>query len=322
MTLSRRDLILATGGAALAVALPVWAGAQSIEGRAFGGSWRVALPPEADPTVAIRVVGEVVEQVDGTLSPWRKGSEISRFNRSSDTGWQSCGDEISAVTATALGIAQLTDGAFNPTIGPVVARYGFGPIKGRAGRWQDIQTEPGRLRKAAAGRTLDFCGIAKGFALDKIADRLAANGIPNALIDLGGDVKAVGLRPDGAPWRVGIERPGSDGFDMQRVLKIGNGLALATSGTAAQGFADRGHSIAHLIDPGTGRPIPGEAFSVSVLAKEGMRADALATALAVMGPERGANFARALGVAALFVSVRDNEVAEVMTGEFMRHVII
>jgi thiamine biosynthesis lipoprotein len=322
MTLSRRDMILATGGAALAVAFPAWAGGHSIEGRAFGGSWRLALPTEADLIVAANVVEQVIEQVDATLSPWRESSEISRFNRSADTRWHRCGDEISEVAAASLEIADLTDGAFNPTVGPIVSRYGFGPIEGRAGRWQDIVTEPGRLRKTAAGRTLDFCGIAKGYALDRIAVGLEAQGISDALIDLGGDVKAIGLRPNGSLWRVGIERPGAPGLEMQRVVAIGAGLALATSGTAAQGYADQGRSIAHLIDPGTGRPISGEAFSVSVVAESGMRADALATALTVMGPEKGADRARGLGIDALFVSVRENVGTEVMTGDFMRHVIV
>ena len=321
MLLSRRNLILTAGGAALMAALPARAGTQAVGGRAFGSTWRLVLPQETDPRPAALVVERVTERINATLSPWRTKSEITVFNGSPETGWQSCSEEMAAVADSALAIAQLSGGAFDPTVGPLVARFGFGPISGQAGLWQDIATAPGQLKKADPDLTLDFCGIAKGYALDIIAEELGSLGISSALIELGGEVRVIGVRPDGMPWRIGIERPGTAGSEMQRVVAPGVDLALATSGTSAQGFSAQGRSVAHLINPNTSRPIPGDAFSVSVLAKTGMRADALATALAVMGPDVGADWAQGLGVDAMFVSVRRGYVEEKMTGNFESRVI-
>ncbi|MGB5557604.1 MAG: FAD:protein FMN transferase [Paracoccaceae bacterium] len=312
--------MLASTGAAFVAALPACASTNALGGRAFGSGWRLVLSSDTDQNAAAAVVTRVVQEVDASLSPWRNDSEIGVFNRSRKTRWQSCSDAVAKVTSECLWVAGFTDGAFDPTVGPLVARFGFGPIRGRAGVWRDITIRAGQLRKAAPDLTLDFCGIAKGYALDQISDGLKSLGVSDALVELGGEVRAMGRHPGGARWRVGIERPGLGPLEMQRVVSPG-ARSLATSGTTTQGYAVDDRSIGHLINPQLGRPIPGGAFSVSVLAETGIRADALATALAVMGPDRGTDFASSMGIAAMFATASAGSVRETMTGDFAKHVI-
>jgi thiamine biosynthesis lipoprotein len=326
MQITRRHLIL-TAAAGLLAGPAGAAPVQVLGGAAFGSTWRLVLPEAADATRARAAVAGVIARVDATLSPWAAASEIARFNRGSATGWQEAGPEVRAVAAESLAVARLTGGAFDPTVGPLVARYGFGPIRGEPGVWSDIALAPdGRLRKAAPHLTLDFCGIAKGHALDLIAARLAALGLASGLIELGGELRALGRHPAGRPWTIGIERPGSGtaaggGLAFQRLVAPG-ARALATSGTAAQGVAAGGRNLSHLIDPGTGRPAEPDLASVSVLAATGARADALATALCAMGTARGVALARRLDIPALFLSGPGPDPTETMTGDFAAHVLV
>ncbi len=321
MNLTRRDFILS--GSAMAIAAATQADASVIElgGRAFGSYWRALVPAQADSAIANRVIQEVVLVVDACMSPWRSDSEVSKFNAHPSTDWYSISQEISVVVDQCRAVARLTDGAFDPTIGPVVARYGFGPIKGKAGSWREIEVDGDRIRKKRAELTLDFCGIAKGYALDLIARALAESGIADALIELGGEVRALGEHPEGRAWQIGIERPFGFGLEFQRIVAPGD-LSLATSGTLAQGVESDGHMTTHIIDPATRRPIASNLVQVSVLADTGMRADCLATALSVMGHIAGAKLAERENIAVLFLTRNaDGSLDETMTSLFARYTI-
>lgn len=322
MTLTRRDMIIGMGALAFAAPMPVCAGnnVQILDGPAFGTAWRLVLPAGADADAARRTVMETVGKIDAAMSPWRPDSEISRFNRSTRTGWQDASAEICTVAAEALAVARLTGGTFDPTVGPLVARFGFGPITGSLGRADAIACRRGALRKSDPGLTLDLCGIAKGYALDRIAARLGLQGIGNALVELGGEVRALGRHPSGRPWQVAIERPGGRSFAAQRIITPGS-LALATSGHAPQGSNGPRGQISHLIDPVNNRPALSALAAVSVLAPTGCRADALATALTVLGPKRGPGMARRLKIPALFLILRDHGVYEIATAGFDRHIL-
>ncbi len=321
MTLTRRDLIIGAGALAFVAPMSARAGnmTQVLDGPAFGSAWRLVLPAGADTTAARRVVETAIGAIDAIMSPWRTDSEVSRFNRSAQTGWQDISAETCAVTAEALEIAHLSGGAFDPTIGPLVARYGFGPIAGPQAHAGRIGCRPAALRKSDPGLTLDLCGIAKGHALDRIGAQLRMQGI-SALIELGGEVLALGAHPSGRAWQIAIEAPGAQPFAAQRIVAPGS-LALATSGHAPQGYNGPRGRISHLIDPATKRPALSALASVSVLAPTGCRADALATALTVLGPERGPALARRLAIPALFLIRRDGGIDEVTTADFDRHII-
>jgi thiamine biosynthesis lipoprotein len=223
------------------------------------------------------------------------------------------------VASEALAIAKQTSGAFDPTIGPLVSKFGFGPIMGGMGSYTDISVREDAVQKTAPDLTLDLCGIAKGYALDQIVEALALAGIDNALVEVGGEVRTLGQHPTGRNWKVAISDPNSVLFRTSRVVDPGS-YALATSGHSANGLLGA-VSVSHLIDPHRGRPAPTTLASVSVLAPTALRADALATAICAVGLDAGVDLARRLNVAALFLPNDTVEQTETMTGEFSRHVL-
>lgn len=320
MRMTRRSFLVSTAGMMACALRPATAGTIGIGGQAFGGTWRAALPDKAQAYAMQRLVASVVAQVNQAMSPYLVGSEISVFNRSDRLDWQACSEPLTMVAEQALEISAMTGGAFDPTIGPLVNRFGFGPIHGERARPQDLSVGVNGLRKATPGLTLDLCGIAKGYALDRIVDALPLIGVNSALIELGGEVGTLGRHPDGRPWHVGIERPDAEPGRVGQVVAPGH-LALATSGTGRQHVTLGQGGISHLIEPRTGRPVDAAPVSVSVLAETAMRADALATALMVMGVERGAAFAEAHSISALFVRLDSGGSHAVMTAGFERHVI-
>jgi thiamine biosynthesis lipoprotein len=311
---TRRSFLRTAAAAGLALALPHPLRAEQIfGGHAFGSSWRVVAPASADASAIRQTVARIVAETDAEMSPFRANSAISHFNRSEPGGWQDAPATLCEVAGAALKVAAATGGAFDPTIGPLVSRFGFGPVKGSPGGLGALWVRADGLCKTRAGVTLDLCGIAKGHALDRIAEALRPEA--NLLIELGGEVRALGVHPAGRPWQVAVERPGA-GFAVQRIVAPGV-LALATSGTAANGYDEGGRRLSHLIDPRMKRPLSGALASVTVLDASAMRADALSTALMVLGPERGVALARRLRIPALF----QTSGREVMTGDFERYVV-
>lgn len=310
MRLSRRGLIVSAGGALAASALPSWAGAQArtLGGPAFGASWTLVAPAPLDEAAVHDAFADIIASVDAAMSPFRAGSEITRFNRAATTDWLPLSAATRAVVAEGLRVAALTQNAFNPTLGPLVGRFGFGPITdGIAGLPDEIALGDSAVRKARARLTLDLNGIAKGHALDRMAAACAALGLADYLIELGGEVFAAGRHPSGRAWQVGVERPTSEG-GVQRVVTT-DGAALATSGSAVNAYEWQGRRYAHIVDPATGRPADSALASVTVAAATAMTADALATALYAMGPERGPDFAASAAIEALFVMEDGRETA-------------
>lgn len=316
MRMTRRDLLM-SGAAACMAGLPADAAPARIDGPAFGSSWHAVLPATADTAAATRAVMAEIEAVDAAMSPYRGGSDLSRFNRLRDRDWIPVPAALAGLLNSALAIRARTGGAFDPTVGPIVHHFGFGPIEGGRGDADGLAVRTGAIRKADPATTLDLCGIAKGYALDRMAAALAALGHRDTLIELGGEVVALGRHPEGRAWLVAIERPGSAPVTAQRILRPG-GLALATSGHGANGFARP--RLSHIIDPRTARPVAPGLASVSVLAADARTADALATALLVLGAEVGPDRADAQGIAALFLAEDGDEIREIMTGRFADHV--
>jgi len=226
------------------------------------------------------------------------------------------------VVGAALRIARLTSGAFDPTLGPAVARFGFGPIAGGRGDGPGglVQVN-GALRKRDPHLTFDPCGIAKGFALDQIARHLESRGQGDYLVEFGGETVARGRHLGGRPWQIGVQAPGPGRLEMQRIIAL-DGQAVASSGDYENGYDLGGRRYCHIIDPATDEPIANGVRAVSVIARRAMTADALATALMVMGPERGMDFANRQGLAALFVLRDDGGSREIMTPPFRRHIIV
>lgn len=316
MRITRRDTIF--GGIALAM-MPgaLTAQSASVGGMAFGSTWRL-VSGHTDPTPFIPLVTQRIAEIDAAMSPYRATSALSHFN-CADVGQVVKIPEIMACVVTAaLEAAQRTNGAFDPTTGPLVNRFGFGPITGRAGTTQDIHLRGDSLRKSAPGVTLDLCGIAKGFALDVIWNDLTAHGATDFLLELGGEIRAHGAHPSGRSWQIAVENPLSRALTAQCIVAPG-ASALATSGHSANGLLGD-ITVSHVIDPQNARPATGFAASVSVLAPSGMEADVLATALLAMG-ENGPDFARQSNISALFVTGPPSGGTNIMTGDFAAHVV-
>ena len=315
---TRRHMIALTGAA-------LWAGparaqipaTQTIEGRAFASHWRITARASLERHRT--AIDAILGGVDREMSPWRDDSDITRFNRSArETAVPLA---CAKVARAALEIARSSGGWFDPTVGPLVAQWGFGQITGTgAGHWQGLAAGESSLRKDSPGLTMDLCGIAKGYALDRIAAHLLDNGAQDFLIDLGGEVRAQGLHPSGRPWQVAGEAPRENSNGTAGGLRLPSGLSVATSGLRAQSYALGGQLYGHIIDPYHARPAQSRLASVSVMDASAMQADGWATALMSAG-DAGPDLARAHGLVALFLVRTDAGLTTQTTGGFDRHLI-
>ncbi|MEH3157922.1 MAG: FAD:protein FMN transferase [Sphingomonas taxi] len=288
-------------------------------GETMGTRWSVrAVLPAGTDAATIRTA--IVARFDGLvaeMSQWQPWSDLSRFNRAAAGSWTVLSPDFAHVIAEALAIAQVTDGAFDPTLGRLVDLWGFGPTPTAAppqeaaiadalaaSGWQRLAYSPSdrRLRQPG-GLSLDLSGIAKGFAVDAIADLLGRAGISHALVEIGGELVGRGMRPDGQPWWVDLESP--PGLSLGPLRIALHGLAVATSGDYRRGR--------HTLDPRTGHPIAHGTVAVSVLAPTALAADAWATALTVLPPAAAVALATEHAIAGRIVTTGDGTVEERLT---------
>lgn len=293
---------------------------KELGGATMGTSWsaKLAVPPGTDLAPLKSGLEAVLARVIDEMSPWEPGSHISRFNAAPAGTWHQLPHGFFTVLSAALDWAERTGGAYDPTIGASVNLWGFGPQPSRGavpdpqsidrarahGGWHRIVLDrKNRSAYQPGGVLLDLSSIAKGFAVDKVARLLRSQGIGNLLIEIGGELRGEGLKPDGTPWWVALERPRSarHADALPETLLALTGLSVATSGDEQRYFDDAGRRYAHTLDPATGVPVMHDLVSVTVAAADCMTADAAATALTVLGPERGADFAAEHRVAARFV---------------------
>ncbi len=288
-------------------------------GQTMGTSWsvQVSRPPAGLDQAALyaRISAELAA-VNDQMSTYQTDSELSRFNAADSTDWFRVSAELVRLVDSALAISMLTDGAFDVTVGPLVNLWGFGPAvtadqlpaqaeidaaRARVG-WGLLatRTEPPALRKARADLYVDLSAIAKGYGVDRLAAVVAEAGITDYLVEIGGELYGRGLNAAGEPWQIAIERPDPGRRAVLQVVALQD-RAMATSGDYRNFFELDGARYSHTIDPATGRPVDHQVASVTVLAERCAEADAWATALLVLGPERGRALADARGLAALFV---------------------
>ena len=260
-----------------------------------------------------------LEEINDSMSTYRPDSEISRFNNQTAAGEPfPISDDFLQVMRIARRIYELSDGAWDATVEPLVRLWGFGPGEKQPGipdstRLRDqLQhvgfefiriLEEGALIKARPGVTLDLGSIAKGFGVDQIAKFLQAEGQTDFLVEIGGEVYAAGSRIDGKPWRIGVNHPGKDApvNKIYRVAELRD-RALATSGDYRNFFEIDGRLYSHVIDPRTAYPVDNGVVSVSIIAENCTLADGLATAVMVMGHRQGLALVQRLeGVEVLIV---------------------
>ncbi len=290
-----------------------------LEGRTMGTSWHVTVVDRPSTAGLQDKIERRLEEINRTFSTYREDSEINRFSRFPRAGEAfPVSRDFVAVMRTAARIHELSGGAWDGTVRPLVDRWGFGPLPPRAEPpdpkkletllrdvgFDRIEIRPAALVKRVASVTLDLSSIAKGYGVDQVAAVVRGAGFSDFLVEIGGEVRASGSRRGGGPWRVGINRPQPDAAadELYRVVALRDG-ALATSGDYRQFFVRDGVKYSHILDPRTGRPVTNGIVSVSVLAPDCTLADGLATAVMVMGVEAGlAAIERLPGVAAFVVA--------------------
>jgi len=245
-----------------------------------------------------------LDEVNRSLSTWIGDSEISRFNRSRAVGEEfPISDDFLRVMTAADEIFARSGGAWDGTVSPLVELWGFGPgglalsapsaeriaaAKADVGFDKIEIRDSGALVKRHGPVTIDLSSIAKGYGVDAVAETLRGRGFVDFLVEIGGEVYAAGVRRDGRPWRVGINRPdpAAGPAEVYKVVPLRD-QALATSGDYRSYVLEDGRRRSHVIDPRTAQPVTNAAVSVSVLAATSMEADGLATAVMVMGAVDG-----------------------------------
>lgn len=300
----------------------------------MGTRWSATL--DADDSLDVKALqhdlAAAVDQVDQQMSPWKPDSDLMRVNRAPVDVWVELPAEMQEVLACALKVNRMSAGAFDPCVGGLVNAWGFGaqsdvpdahairiarqaqPPAARA--CLELDRAVGRVRKLAPLQ-LDLCGIAKGYAVDRMTHVLQEHGVRQALAALDGELRAVGGQSGGLPWSVALESPELERRAVRGVIELED-LAVATSGDYRHFLEVGGASLAHTMDPRRWAPVNNGMASVTVLARTCMQADAWATALLVAGPDEGLAMAQRMGMDVLFLLRRREGLIELGLGRFGR----
>jgi len=290
----------------------------SFDGMTMGTTFSVKWVATDESQVAsLRTeAGAVLAEVNRQMSTYMADSSLSQLNRSEPGSVQTVPPELMFVLQEAQRISEWTEGAFDVAVGPLVNLWGFGPdgrilhapvderieqLRQRIGyRFIELMPESGQVRRNGE-QYIDLSAIAKGYGVDALAVLLEGKGIEHYLVEIGGELRARGHKPDGAAWKLAIEAPVAGSARVaQTIISIEDG-AVATSGDYRNYFEEEGVRYSHTIDPRTARPITHRLASVTVIRPACAEADALATALMVMGEEQGYNFALKHNIEAFFI---------------------
>ncbi len=279
------------------------AGPMQLAGSTMGTTWHLTYHSAADEVVSqVKVqqgVQRLLEVINDSMSTYAATTEISRFNQQPLGREMILSGDFVTVLQAALDVGEATQGAYDVTVGPLVDLWGFGPTgpvvapptaqqiaatRTRVGQ-RHIQLDTQR-RTATRGAAvaLDFSSLAKGYAVDRVAQWLEQQGIDNYLFEVGGEMRLAGSSPRGGPWRVAIEQPEAGQRDVAVAIEVTD-QAVATSGDYRNFFEVQGKRYSHTIDPRTGYPVAHDVVSVTVVHPQAMLADAWATAMTVLGAE-------------------------------------
>ncbi len=299
-----------------------------LSGPTMGTTYSVKLFPAPDAATAESLRTQIdarLEAINRQRSTYLPDSDLSRFNRSPSTDWQPVPAELGVLVARAQRISAQTDGAYDVTVSPLVELWGFGSQAPRdtpptsaaiAERLQLVgfrklqaRDTPPALRKQVAGLQVDLSSIAKGWAVDQLADLVEQHGVKNYLVEIGGEVFARGDKGADGPWRIAVEKPLAEQRDVHRAVAIRN-LAVATSGDYRNFFEEGGQRYSHTLDPLTGLSVRQRLAAVTVFAANCTDADAWATALLALGEKDGRTTADRLGIMALFITRDEQDLVE------------
>ena len=291
---------------------------------------------EDESATSARAIEEALKRIDGRMSTYKPDSELSRLNDHPGGEGVTLSEETFGVIALAQRVNQESGGAFDITVGPLVNAWGFGPdsldhapqdaelqaLKALTGS-DKIDLDPANLTvtKAFDGVYCDLSAIAKGYAVDQVAEAVEGRGHTNYMVEIGGEVRTSGKNSGGVPWKLAIEKPVEGDRAIELVVGL-SGVSLATSGNYRNFYLADGKRLSHTIDPATGRPVDHQLASASVIHPKCALADAYATALMVLGPEKGMAFAEAQGLAVfLIVHGEDGQLTTRETKSFAGYVV-
>ncbi len=257
---------------------------------------------------------ERLDEIDSEFNLNNPDSELNKINNAAGVSEVQVGDDLALVLETALYYAQKSDGAFDPTIGPLVRLWGINTPDAKVPSQDEIENalslvdwKKVQLKKSNAkttvfleqpGMILDLGGIAKGFAADELCLILQEKKVRRAIIDLGGNILVWGSKKDEAPWKVGIKNPCDQTLEPPVVLKVRGGTSVVTSGLYERYFEQDGNIYHHILNPKTGYPMQNGILSSTVVSPSSMTADALSTTSFLLGPEE---FAKKFDEAVVFI---------------------
>ena len=307
-----------------------------VTGETMGTTYQIRVAGEGLRGRIERDVAAMAEErlarIDGWMSNWNPDSEVSRFNAHASTDPFPVAYETASLVAFAVELGKWTGGAYDISVGPLVALWGFGQGArvGQPPTDEEIDealghmgarllrvgrgTVGGRgfLRKADPALEIDLSSIAKGYGVDFVADGLFELGREDFMVEIGGEVYAAGERPGGGPWRLAIEKPLDEGRAIQSIVELSN-QGMASSGDYRIFYREDGRRISHTIDPRTGRPVENGPAATTVIATSAAEADAWATALMVIGEENGLALTEEWDIAALILVRGEGDVIEAKT---------
>ena len=300
----------------------------ALNGPTMGTRWSALFFAQAgfDPEPVRVALQAAVDEVEVQMSTWKPDSDLMRLNAAPVGAWVAVPDGLGRVLRLELEIGRASDGAFDIGVGDVVTAWGFGPLAATPDRIRtamstdrvpthealEINAGNGLVRKTAPV-ALDLNGIAKGYGVDTLAETLVAHGIDDALVGIDGEMRALGLRPDGQAWTVAVEAPDADRRAPHSILALQD-AAVATSGDYRHWVEVQGRRLSHTMDPNRGAPILASPASVTVVAKTCAEADAWATSCMVKGSLEGGEMARRRNLSALFIDREGDLLRETRVG--------
>lgn len=304
---------------------------QSLFGYSMGTSYSIKVVAGLNEARNMQLgIEGVLADINSRMSTYLPHSDLSEFAAIELNKSLTVDAKTALVVDKALEIAVLTDGYFDPTVAPLVDLWGFGPtprnhevpsqdqIKQnltKVGYTEVLVDLNDQTLIKTAPRELDLSAIAKGYAVDEVARYLDSKGFENYLVEVGGEMRFSGTKPNGVAWRIAIEKPLVNERSPFRILEVGN-AAIATSGDYRNYFEVDGQRFSHSINPKTGYPIEHDLASVTVVMDSCIEADAFATAFSVMGRAAALKLAEALDIAVFMIYKQDEDFLSVQSSSF------
>jgi len=309
----------------------------TLEGRTMGTTYHITAVVKPGVNIVenpLQIeVDKLLENINQVMSTYIVDSELSLLNRVEANKPTVVSEQLFSVLSLSRAVSDLSSGAFDITVGPLVNLWGFGPTEQK-----DQQPEPAKIEQTlaqvgyqhialdkerlqvtkTANVYIDLSAVAKGYGADAVAELLEHHGISDYMVELGGEIALAGNNASGVGWRIGVEQPtlAQTGV-IEAVTTVKGGIA--TSGDYRNYFEVEGRRFSHTIDPATGYPIAHTLASVTVVAASAAKADALATAINVLGPDRGYTLAVNKKIAAYFIIRHKDGFITKATPEFSQY---